>query len=236
MVTDTRGAQLWLALIALLVTCTASAQNKNLAEGFTSLAKDAKIVVMPADIELFSISGGGVYEPKADWTETAIRNFRTALEQKRNKLGVVTIELNERDADEFSEINTLHAAIARAISLHHFGASSLALPTKAGKLDWSMGDTVEVIRQKTGADYALFSWLRDSYASSERIATIIVMAAFGIGLRGGSQIGYASLVELSTGRIVWFNRLERPGGDLREESKAAETLSTLLDNFPSVQQ
>ena len=85
---------------------------------------------------------------------------------------------------------------------------------------------------RSAADYALFSWVRDSYASSERVATMIVLALFGIGVGGGAQLGYASLVDLNTGQVLWFNRLLRGRGDLREADKATETLDALLDNFP----
>jgi hypothetical protein len=47
------------------------------------------------------------------------------------------------------------------------------------------------------------------------------------------QTGYASLVELDTGRVLWFNRLQRGSGDLREAEKAAETIDSLLNNFPA---
>jgi hypothetical protein len=225
-----------IATIALFALAgAAAAQNKNLAEGFSLLPKNARVVIMPTDIELFSISAGGVAEPKSDWTEAATRHFRAALLDKKKSLGVTTIELAEKDADEVAEVNTLHAAIARAISLHHFGPSYFNLPTKAGKLDWSLGDTVRPIRDRSGADYVLFTWIRDSYASGERVATMILLALVGVGVPGGSQVGYASLVDLNTGQVVWFNRLQRASGDLREPGKAVETLNTLLDNFPGTQ-
>lgn len=219
-------------LLSFAPTNAAMAESRNLAPGFEFLPKNARIVVMPTDIELFSVSGGGVLEPKADWTETASRYFKAALLEKKKSLGIATVELSEKDADDVAEINALHAAIARAISLHHFGLGAMNLPTKGGKLDWSMGEPVRVIKQKTGADYALFSWVRDSYASSERVATMVVFALLGVGLGGGAQIGYASLVDLNTGRVMWFNRLVRASGDLREADKAAETLNALLENFP----
>lgn len=210
-----------------------AAQERNLAPGFSVLPKNAKVAVMPTDIELFSISGGGVLEPKADWTDAASRHFKAALVEKRRKLGVGTVDLSEKDADEFAEVNTLHAAVARAIAAHHFGPGFLNLPTKDGRLDWSMGDSVKALRAKTGADYALFSWVRDSYASAERVAAMIALALLGVGVGGGMQIGYASLVDLNTGQVVWFNRLLRATGDLREAGPAAETLESLLEKFPS---
>ncbi len=222
-------------LIATVYLPAAFAQtdSRNLAAGFASLPKNATVVVMPTDIELFSISGGGVLEPKADWTEAASRHFKAALLEKKKFLGLNSVELSEKDADELAEVNALHAAVARSIALHHFGPAVLNLPTKAGKLDWSMGETVRGIKTKTGADYALFSWVRDSYASGERVAAMIGLALLGVGIPGGAQTGYASLVDLNTGQVLWFNRLARGSGDLREADKAAETLNALLNQFPA---
>lgn len=219
--------------IFLILANDAFSQSRNLAPGFTTLAKGARVVIMPPDIELFSISGGGILEPKADWTEAAMKHFKAAIVARKGTLGVDTSELRDADADELHEVNHLHAAVARAIALHHFGPTMFRLPTKADKLDWSLGEPVRGIKEKTGADYALFTWVRDSYASSERVATMVALAIFGIGVPGGAQTGYASLVELDTGRVVWFNRLLRASGDMREADKAAETLRALLDQFPA---
>jgi hypothetical protein len=74
--------------------------------------------------------------------------------------------------------------------------------------------------------------VRDSYASGERVVAMIALAAFGVGVQGGTQVGYASLVDLNTGQVLWFNRLIRGWGDLREAEKAAESLNALLQGFP----
>jgi hypothetical protein len=223
-----------LALTALVYSGAALAQSRNLAPGFASLPKGAKVAIMPTDIELFSISAGGVFEPKADWTEAASKHFRDALMQKNQTLGLSATELAQKDADEADEVNSLHGAIARAIAMHHFG--NLKLPTKDGQLDWSMGESVQPIKKATGADYALFSFVRDSYASDERKAAMVAIAILTLGraaLAMGVQTGYASLVDLNTGRIVWFNQLMRGTGDLREPEKAAETIDALLGEFPA---
>src|SRR5688572_9294232 len=222
------------AVLLALVAIPAAAQSKNLAPGFNSLPKGARVVMMPTDIELFSISAGGMLEPKADWTEAASKHFKAAMIEKKQKLGLSTVELTAAQADEAEEVNALHGAIARAISIHHFGA--LALPSKDGKLDWSIGEPVQLIRKMTGADYALFSWVRDSYTSGERKAAMVAMAVLSLGrvipTAGGLQTGYASLVDLNTGRVLWFNRLQRGSGDLREADTAGETLDALLSEFP----
>ena len=222
-----------LALIMFACAGPLQAQSRNLAPGFASLPKGATVAIMPTDIELFSISAGGVFEPKADWTEAASKHFRDALVKKNQTLGLSATELAQKDAEEADEINSLHGAIARAIAMHHFG--NLKLPTKDGKLDWSMGESVQPIKKATGADYALFSFVRDSYASDERKAAMVAIAILTLGraaLTMGTQTGYASLVDLNTGRIVWFNQLMRGTGDLRDAESAVETIDTLLREFP----
>lgn len=219
-------------LISIALSLPAQADSRNLAPGFGNLPKGATILVMPPDVELFSISAGGVSEPKADWTEAANTHIHGALNQKSSSLGLLTRKLSEQDADDLAEINTLHAAVARSIALHHMVGGNFALPTKDGKLDWSLGDAVQPIRAKSGADYALFIWMRDSYASSERKVAMFALALFGVGITGGMQTGYASLVDLRTGQVMWFNRLLRGTGDLRDAESANETVKTLLAQFP----
>ncbi len=211
------------------------AQNANLAPGFTQLAKAAKVVVMPVDVELFSMSAGGVNEPRADWTTAAHGHMKTALAAKSTKLGFSAEPMSEAAADEFAEPIALHAAVARSIALHHSMGGGWALPTKDGKLDWSFGDAMKQLQAKTGAQYGLFVWVRDSYASAERKMAMVGLAILGIGLTGGVQTGYASLVDLNSGQVMWFNRLARASGDLREAESATESIEALLAGFPKVQ-
>ena len=219
---------------ALIAGAGPALAQTSLAAGFAALPQGAKVAIMPTDIELFSIGAGGIAEPKADWTEAASRHFKAALVEKKKKaLRLDVVELAEKDADEFDDINAIHGAIARAISMHHLGPGFLKLPTKEGRLDWSLGESTRAIKKATGADYALFTWVRDSYTSGERVAAMIALALVGVGVGGGVQTGYASLVELETGRVLWFNRLARGSGDLREADKAAETIDALLAGFPA---
>jgi hypothetical protein len=213
----------------------ASSIARNLAPGFSKRAAGTKLLIVPADIELFSISAGGVPEPKADWTEAAGKHFRTGVDRRLLLSGQKVERLEAKDLDDLAEISALHGAVAQAVFIHH-SAGFIKLPTKNDKLDWSMGDAVKPLKDKTGADYALFTWVRDSYASSERKVAVVAMALFGLGVApGGVQIGYASLVDLNDGRIVWFSDLRRASGDLREEQSAIETVEALLKGFPGVQ-
>lgn len=212
---------------------TPAAGNRNLAPGFAGLSNADRIVLMPVDVELFSLSAGGVAEPKADWTAAAQSHMKVAIAAKKAQLNLASQELSDAEADELAEQVGLHAAVARSIALHHAQGGAWALPTKAGALDWSFGDAMQPLKQKTGARYALFVWVRDSYASAERKAAMVALALLGVGLGGGVQVGYASLIDLDSGRVVWFNRLLRAQGDLREAGPAKESIDALLSGFPA---
>ncbi len=224
-----------LAFAALTVAAPAAqaAESKFLAPGFVHLQKDSSVVLMPIDVELFELSAGGVAEPKADWTASAHEHMKTALSGSTSRLGLKTLSMAEAEADEFAELIGLQAAVARSINLHHAVGGNWALPSKEGKLDWTFGDSMQALQAKTGARYGLFIWVRDSYASSARKAAMVGLALLGVGISGGIQIGHASLVDLQTGSVLWFNRLARGSGDLREPHSAHETISQLLTGFPS---
>ena len=83
----------------------------------------------------------------------------------------------------------------------------------------------------------MFVWVRDSYASGERKAAMVALAILSMGnivLGGGVQTGYASLVDLKTGRVLWFNQLFSATGDLRETEPAIKTVENLMAGFPTV--
>ena len=77
-------------LLAALAVCLAAVpggaraqDSRNLAPGFTQLPKAARVVVMPVDVELYSLSAGGVPEPRGDWTAAGVT--ARALERCRTE-------------------------------------------------------------------------------------------------------------------------------------------------------
>jgi hypothetical protein len=211
---------------SLMLFPMAAGAQASLAEGFSKLPAGARIVLMPVDVELYEVSGGGSVEPRADWTSAAAAHITTAL---LSRLGAGVHPLHGETDAGLAGVIQLHRAVSSAVVIHHYG--SLKLPTKQG-LDWSLGPEASLLAERGAADYALFIWMRDSYASTARKATIAVAAAVFLPVFGGAQSGYASLVELRSGRIVWFNRVSRMSGDLRDAPAAQETVDALLGGFP----
>ncbi len=210
---------------------TASVQQIDKLE---TVGDDPRIVLMPPDIRYYLLTAGGVPEPNAEWTEAAQTNFRVALEDYAKKIGsdLTVIDKNDLSEEEI-RYETLHSAVGMTVMNNHFGM--FTLPSKAETFDWTLGPGVSSIADDYDADYALFVFYRDYQASGGRVAFAILAAAAGIGVATGAEVGFASLVDLRTGDIVWFNVVNAGSGELRKESGAAAAVETLFKDIPTRQ-
>ena len=228
---------LWLPLlVGLLSGCAVPSTALLREEKGERVPGTARVIVMPLDIELSELTVGGLREPKADWTEQGRQHVAAALEHvlqsKRALVVPYQPPANSRD-DEVrdDQLLKLHDAVGGAILVHKY-VPILALPTKAERFDWTLGASVRDLQARSGADYALFVFFRDSYASPGRVALMVSGLFLGVSVPGGMQVGFASLVDLRTGNIVWFNRLLDPAGDLRTSKPAARAVESLLVKVP----
>lgn len=193
-----------------------------------------KILLMPIDVQLSILTAGGLTEPQAEWTDNARRYMVEHLEKEAQarQANLIYYEGKETDPDSIPlQLEKLHQVVGSSIMMHHY-IQPAALPTKKGVFDWTLGKDAKQLKQDYDADYALFVFVRDSYSSGGRVALQIIGAVAGVGISGGMQVGFASLVDLETGDIVWFNRLINSAGDLRTPSAAALSVKNLLKTLP----
>lgn len=221
------GLHLWTAF-----PLAGFAQDR-LAPGFSEFRPGGAVVIAPLSIELFEISAAGVNQPKAEWTALATGHVRDLIVKRFGSLGLSPVFMASAVADEHFEAMSLSVPIANAIARHQLRDQHSVLPTKAGKLDWSFGSSLEPLRKATRADYLLMVKLRDSYANSERKAAMVAFAVVGVGVAGGRQTGDAMLVDLHSGQVLWFNRLESSTGDLRDLESANASFDVLMQEFPA---
>jgi hypothetical protein len=201
-----------------------------------NLPENARVLLMPLDVQLFELTAGGLQEPKADWTAAAENHVHTALEKflaqkKDTVLRYEPLQDNPEKSRMNQQMMKLHETVGNSIMIHTYFAG-FNLPTKKEQLDWSLGEGVQRINERYDANAALFIFIRDSYASPGRKAAMVLGALAGISITGGFQTGFASLVDLQTGNILWFGRLFRQTGDLRTPEPAYEAVSQLLFGIP----
>jgi hypothetical protein len=210
---------------------------------------DYKLLVMRPDVSVGSVTTGGMVEPRADWTEAARAKLLVALRAQQASRGGNVRILERRDslpgveADTIANLERLHSAVGSSIALHRY--SGAYLPTKRRKgLDWTLGQDAVLLGQRTGYDYALFLHAEDSFASGGRVALqVLGIAGCFVGfcapnIGGAGQFAYASLVDLRTGEVVWFNVLQAGSqvagikfGDIRTDEGAAQMVERLLDRM-----
>ncbi len=210
-------------------------------QGFTLPADgSARVIVMRPRVIVGAQSTGGSFEPNADWTNQARINIDRALETALSNLGSQVIELEvppgepERMVNDYS---ALFAAVSQSVINYQFFVGN-RLETKKrdnrdGVFDWSLGPGVAQLPFADQADYALFIVTEDHYGSTGRkIFQVLAAVTVGYGVQSGLHAGYAGLVDLRTGDVVWINADNAMGGDIREPDGAARRVSQLLEDFP----
>lgn len=241
----TARPRLWLALVLLLwLPWQAQAYDQRRVatdDAGNPVRIAGSVVLVEPDIELSLVTAGGLQEPRREWSEAARRLYPRAVAAILERRGTATAPDFDVPDDlaagsRLGQVVRLNEAVALSIAVYTRPGSFLA--TKGRRLDWTLGEGVSELREATGADYALFTYVRDSYTSGGRavlrVLTFLAGASVGqiVDIGGGQQIGVATLVDLRTGQVVWFNLIANPTGDLRDAQGAAETARLLLSGLP----
>ncbi len=227
-----------------LVASSAAHANSLTREGFAFPAGPVKIIVFRPDVQVGSLGAGGVESPNADWTATARDNMQKAFESAAEARDAQMTFLGDPEgvnAQLLNDYRGLFQVVSAEVLNHGVFIDRLPtkkLPAKAGEktrynMDWTLGEGAAKLHDVTGADYALFVYSHDAYGSAGRKAAQLFAAAiFGVYVQAGVHIGYAGLVDLRNGNMVWFNADPAMGGDPREADGAAKRVSQLMSNFP----
>ena len=227
-------AALLIALLGLLGGCASTQVRSATDAAGKPLAIAGSVVLIEPDIELSELGAGGMAEPRKEWTNTARLLYPQAARDVLALQGIgmtpdLVLPADAGPDNRLRQLTLLSQAVSMSILQYSRSGGPGTLRNKHGKFDWSLGPGVQELRKATGADYGLFTYIRDSYASGGRTAMrIIGMVALGGDIGGGMQVGVASLVDLRTGQVVWHNLLVDQTGDLRDLQGARETADDLL--------
>ena len=191
-----------------------------------------KILLMPIDIEICEITIAGLCEPNANWTENSKKNmifgFKEILKDRNASLNKFDKNsLNKK----INQLIKLHNQVGHEIISNEYG--QFQMPTKKD-FNWTIGKKANLLKKKYNSDYATFIYFRDQYSSEGRVLYSILTAVLfpGVIPIGGTQVAFASLVDLKTGDIIWFNGFYRSFGDVRDLEGAKDTLNKIFEKFP----
>lgn len=225
-----------LVFVGVLSTGCVTTQNAQQIDQLESIAENPRVVLMPPDIRYYLLTAGGLPEPHAEWTKSAQENFKIATQDFARTIGTDLTILDEDDIGETEfEFERLHSAVGITILDYHFGMTKLPSKGNGQIFDWSLGPGISVLADKYNADYALFVYYRDYQATGGRVAFAILAAAAGGYMQTGSEHGFASLVDLRTGDVVWFNVVGAGSGEMRQAEGAEAAVRTLFRDIPTKQ-
>lgn len=230
-----------IASFTFCVQPVAAQERTAIRQGFELEANSGKtILLFRPSIAVGSQSTGGMFEPNAEWTEQAKQNIQISLEEMQSRLGntvIVAPEAYGQDAEAVQEHLALFAAVSQAVINYQFFVGN-RLPTKKRDnkedvFDWSLGLGVAELPGADQADYGLFIYNHDAYGSTGR-KILQVMAALGPGIavKSGEHLGFAGLVDLRTGDLLWLNADAAMGGDVRDREGSQKRVRQLLEEFP----
>lgn len=218
------------SILIILAGCATTASVKQI-DRLDAVGDNPTILIMTPNVKYFSITLSGVTQPHAEWTKAARQNFTDSLQAYADERNIKTIVLGKGQFDDVEvAYQKLYPAVGASILIHHFGV--MKLPTKKALFDWSLGPGVQAIADKYGAEYALFIYYRDHQATGARVAFAALAAVAGVDLPTGQEFGFASLVDLRNGNIVWFKQVAAGLGELREASGAKAMIDALFKDLP----
>lgn len=188
----------------------------------------ARIILLQPDVHLALLTASGLQDPRADWSQQGEDNLAaemsTSLTARAHQFR--TVDPETAMEGRTGQLLRLNEAVTQSIP---YGF----LPTKKGSFDWTLGEGAQALGAAYQADYALFVTARGTYASGGRVVAMIGLAALGVSVPLGNQYAMASLVDLKTGRIVWYNTaLAGPNADMRQPAGAKILVTAMLKDAP----
>ncbi len=201
-------------------------------ENLKKTGEKPKIILIEPDVELAQVLASGATETRADWSEAGMENTEYWIKEYFSKNDLDFDNYSIPDGEAFNRQRQIRA-LHRAVGISILNNQTVPLPTKEN-FNWTLGKGADTLGQD-GADYGLFIYLRRGYGTGGRIAlSVATTVLFGAVPVVSYQFAFASLVDLETGKIVWFNDLKQTVGDLRKQEGAEKTIRALLTEFPQL--
>jgi hypothetical protein len=229
------------AFVAMAMSVPATAQVPPVTEksvvrdGFEFPANGpVEILIFRPEIKVGEQTTAGLFQPNAEWHETARSALTEALlaaKKTRQFNAVLQNEPEPAVAAKYAEYRALFRVIVSTAIRHKLFGSD-PLPSKADRFDWSLGNGIGQIAAGSRADYGLFLFSHDGFESSGRKAAQLVASLMGARDAPGSHLGYAALVDLKSGDLLWLNVDLKATGDVRTPEGAASRIEQLLAGFP----
>ena len=218
------------ALTALVLLAACAVTSPQTFSGqFEPPPASSRVLVMTPNVQLAILSAAGIPEPREDWSVSGRDNLAASV--------AAFVQAESHTPNGLDPSTAMEGRVGQIIRLHDAVGASLIqramLPTQRDRFEWTLGEGVRELGAAHNADYALFVGANGTYASAGRVAAAVGLAILGVGVPLGNQVAYASLVDLRTGNVIWFNTaLAAPGEDMRSADGARSLVVSIMKDAP----
>ncbi|NTV94852.1 MAG: hypothetical protein HGA75_05480 [Thiobacillus sp.] len=228
------------AVLLVLAFCVGPVFGADYSLHYTLLESPArpfptKLVLLPPQVTVKEISAGGVLDRVPEWTAQANANIQaelaTALAARPEFEMVVAPTLAPQESELVDQYLASYMVVGIAAHwVTNFGGSEWAF--KRQHFDYTLGEGLDFLREKTGADAAIMVIGEDYVSSSGRKAAMIVGALFGVGIPGGVSVVSVGVVDLRNGDILWMHHSQSGVKDLKDKESVHAMLGEILATLP----
>lgn len=194
-----------------------------------------KILLLPPQMFVAELSAGGVIQKQDDWTKEANENLLAAAETHFRENGrFVPMRmplLENEDAEKVESHIGLYDRVSYAIYIYGRGLDS-GWQHKKTEWDYTLGNGLAFLREKTGADTALIFTGADIISTSGRKAAFAVGLMLGIAIPIGQSFISVGLADLKTGEIRWMSYDQSMTLDSRDPAAVQELVRDFFISYP----
>jgi hypothetical protein len=225
-------------LVALLAGAAQAQEKGATRPGFSGTDLNGNTVVLfRPSVWVGEQSTGGLREPNADWTASARRLLADELARRLagidSRIVAEPADLAAPDAQLLAEHKALFNTVASSVMTYQFFVGNRLPTRKNHPFEWTLGEGTQRLSQLSGARYGLFINVDDQYGSvGRKMFQVLAAGLVGVSVKSGAHIGYAGLVDLQTGNLLWLNADQQMGGDVRTAEGMAKRVSQLLEDYP----
>lgn len=201
----------------------------------TSSNPPKKILLLPPQMFVAEMSAGGVIQKQDDWTQQANENLLAAIEahgRESNRFETLRMpNLSSAESEIVESHIGLYERLASAIHAYGQGKDS-GWEQKKKEWDYTLGQGLSFLREKTGADYALVFAGADIISTGGRKATFTVGLLLGIAIPLGQSFITAGMVDLQSGIIEWLTYDQSMSMDTREPEEVESMVRDFFKTYP----
>jgi hypothetical protein len=193
-----------------------------------------RIVLFRPDISVFEQATGGIDQPDAAGTAKARNAVVEALIAALEGRGMTAVPMPDLKGDDARLLADYQSMIKLVVdtAMKHQLFPDDTLPSRTKAFDWSVGPGIARLGAVAGGDYGLFVYSADSYASRGRNALRTIGVVTNMLGDASRHVGYAGLVDLHTGNLVWLYANVAMTSDIRNDSGAKLRISKILTGLP----